>query len=116
MTIFNVQRAITQKVSKPDLQFSFSASLLMVLHICVKFTSISQKLSFSMFKDPYLIKQLSRLMIPVFYMSSYVALHFCKALRKPKLFVCVEVLRPSQPNGVMSSAVSLPNHTFTGQA
>ena len=32
------------------------------------------------------------------------------------LFVCVEVLRPSQPNGIMSSAVSLPNHTFTGQA
>ena len=33
-----------------------------------------------------------------------------------KLFVCVEVLQPSQPNGVMSSMVSLPNHTFTGQA
>ena len=33
-----------------------------------------------------------------------------------RLFVCVEVLRPSQPNGVMLSAVSLPNHTFTGQA
>ena len=32
------------------------------------------------------------------------------------LFVCVEVLRPSQPNGVMSSAVILPNHSFTGQA
>ena len=32
------------------------------------------------------------------------------------LFVCVEVLLPSQPNGVMSSEVSLPNHTFTGQA
>ena len=32
------------------------------------------------------------------------------------IFVCVEVLRPSQPNAVMSSAVSLPNHTFTGQA
>ena len=31
-------------------------------------------------------------------------------------FACVEVLRPSQPNGIMSSAVSLPNHTFTGQA
>ena len=31
-------------------------------------------------------------------------------------FVCVGVLRPSQPDGVMSSAVSLPNHTFTGQA
>ena len=26
------------------------------------------------------------------------------------LFVCVEVLWPSQPNGVMSSVVSLPNH------
>ena len=33
-----------------------------------------------------------------------------------RLFVCVEVLRPSQPNGVMSSAVSLLNHTFIGQA
>ena len=32
------------------------------------------------------------------------------------LFVCVEVLRPGQPSGVMSSAVSLPNHMFTGQA
>ena len=32
------------------------------------------------------------------------------------LFVCVEVLQPSQPNGIMLSAVSLPNHTFTGQA
>ena len=26
-------------------------------------------------------------------------------------FVCVEVLRPSQPIKAMSSAVSLPNHT-----
>ena len=32
------------------------------------------------------------------------------------VFICVEVLGPSQPNGVMSSEVSLPNHTFTGQA
>ena len=39
-----------------------------------------------------------------------------KKKKKNSLFVCVEVLRPSQPNGVMSSAVSLPNHTFTGQA
>ena len=31
-------------------------------------------------------------------------------------FFCVEVLWPSQPNGVMSSTVSLPNHKFTGQA
>ena len=32
------------------------------------------------------------------------------------VFLFVEVLLPSQPNGVMSSTVSLPNHTFTGQA
>ena len=38
-----------------------------------------------------------------------------KFLHNLHLFVCVEVLRPSQPNGVMSSVVSLPNHTFTGQ-
>ena len=31
-------------------------------------------------------------------------------------FVCVAILRPSQPNEVMSSAVILPNHTFSGQA
>ena len=28
----------------------------------------------------------------------------------------VEVLRPSQPYGIISSAVSLRNHIFTGQA
>ena len=39
-----------------------------------------------------------------------------KIILYPLQLVCVEVLRPSQPNGVMSSAVSLPNHTFTGQA
>ena len=37
-------------------------------------------------------------------------------IRPKTVFVCVEVLRPSQPNRVMSSAVSLPNHTFTVQA
>ena len=31
-------------------------------------------------------------------------------------FVCAEVLQPSQPNRVMSSMVSLLNHTYTGQA
>ena len=40
----------------------------------------------------------------------------CLCFTDINYFVCVEVLRPSQPNGVMSSAVSLPNHTFTGQA
>ena len=33
-----------------------------------------------------------------------------------QIIVCIEVLRPSQRIGVMSSVVSLPNHTFTGQA
>ena len=41
----------------------------------------------------------------IFWVSSLI---FC--------FVCVEVLWPSQPNGVMSNVVSLPNHTLTGQA
>ena len=33
-----------------------------------------------------------------------------------RIFVCVEVLRPGHPSGVISSAVSLSNRTFTGQA
>ena len=41
---------------------------------------------------------------------------FVPSFMKKLLFVCVEVLQPSQPNGAMSSAVSLPNHKFTGQA
>ena len=32
------------------------------------------------------------------------------------VYLFVDILRPSQPNGVMSGRVSLPNHTFTGQA
>ena len=31
------------------------------------------------------------------------------------VFVCAEVLRPRQPNGVMLSVVSLPNHTYYGK-
>ena len=43
--------------------------------------------------------------------------HYMKMfLHNRSLFVCVEVLWPSQPNGVMSSADSLLNHMFTGQA
>ena len=34
---FNVQRAITQEVGKPELRFMCSACCLMVLYICVKF-------------------------------------------------------------------------------
>ena len=42
--------------------------------------------------------------------------HFGEPDRDDRVFVCVEVLRPIQPIGVMSSAVSLPNPMFTGQA
>ena len=37
MAMFNVQRAITPKVGKPELQFMCLACRLMVLYICVKF-------------------------------------------------------------------------------
>ena len=41
---------------------------------------------------------------------------FCDVCSGSTLFVCIKVLWPSQPNGVMSSTVSLPNHTLTRQA
>ena len=37
LAMFNVQRAITPKVGKPELCFMCSASCLIVLYICVKF-------------------------------------------------------------------------------
>ena len=37
MAMFIVQRAITPKVSKPELRFICSACRLIVLYICVKF-------------------------------------------------------------------------------
>ena len=36
-----------------------------------------------------------------------------RSTRREEEFVCVEVLWLSQPNGVMSNAVSLHNHNFT---
>ena len=50
------------------------------------------------------------------YLSLISLYRFLRLSRSLYLFVCVEVLQPSQPNGFMSNAVSLPNHTFTGQA
>ena len=87
MTMFNVQYAITPKVGKSELRFMCSARRLIVLYlICVKFRENIT--------------------------------NGIRVMERTRVhgFVCVEVLRPSQPNGVMSSAVSLPNHTFTGQA
>ena len=43
----------------------------------------------------------------------YVNIKGMQNIKLISLFVCVEVLRL---NGVMSSTVNLPNHTFTGQA
>ena len=51
--------------------------------------------------------------VPIMIMRKYCSRICCLIIC---LFVCVKVLWPSQPNGVMSSMVSLPNHTFTGQA
>ena len=42
--------------------------------------------------------------------------HLLSRLMMHQQVVCVGILWPSQPDGVMSSTVSLPNHTFTGQA
>ena len=59
---------------------------------------------------------IKRLWYISFLISPEKKLQTCTRICFSVLFVCVEVLRPSQPNGVMSSTVSLPNHTFTGQA
>ena len=42
--------------------------------------------------------------------------HLAEVLLIHFFFLCVEVLQPSQSNGVMTSGVSFTNHTFTGQA
>ena len=54
---------------------------------------------------------------PIFWEKQNVP-YFCLLNFNPACyaFVCVEVLWPSQPEWVMSSAVNLPNHTFTEQA
>ena len=46
----------------------------------------------------------------------YQKLYVLACLFKLVSFLCVEVLWLSQPIKIMSSAVSLPNHTFSGQA
>ena len=43
-------------------------------------------------------------------------LHVLKKTTIVFFFVCVVVLWPSHVTEVMSTMVSLPNHTFTGQA
>ena len=64
----------------------------------------------------------SSVMFNVYFLCKYIFLLFsCQSLdliiwtplNKP-MFVCVEVLRSSQPNGVISSAVSLPSACING--
>ena len=61
----------------------------------------------------YFVSVLARLYLHLEHTETIQNDQFMRDVHKV-LFVCVAVLLPSQPNGVMSSAVSLPNHTFTG--
>ena len=66
-----------------------------------------------------LVKEFTAVIGFPFKLHTYQGSNFQSILFKEVCFVCVvcvEVLRPSQPNGVMLSPVSLSNHTFTGQA
>ena len=45
--------------------------------------------------------------------SPYFTINIQRNILEQTVFVCSEVLRPSQPIRVMSSAVSLPDHTFS---
>ena len=52
----------------------------------------------------------------IYYRNNISGLLFYDLVVNTYMFVCVEVLRPSQLNGVMSSAVRVLSQTFTGQA
>ena len=131
ITIYNVQRVVTPKAGDSELCVLCSAHHIMVIYICIKFqenilnsfqatewTHILQTSLVSSSKGHNSKSRLSRCTVCMFCTSSHDVLHLYEVLSKylKQFFVCVEVLWPSQPNGVMSSAVSLPNHTFTGQA
>ena len=54
VAIFNVQRAITPKLGKPQLRFMHSAYCLMVLYICVKFCeNITNSISYGANKSTW---------------------------------------------------------------
>ena len=72
---------------------------------------------FSILLSPILNEKQCRSKSVGFYRSQLIWIYtVCKGKSCQFLFVCVEILRPCRPNGVMSSAVSLPTHTFTGKA
>ena len=64
-----------------------------------------------MFCEEIRIKTMPFLHI-ILYNSKFISVTTSVGTNAVVIFVCVKVLRPKQPYGVMSSAVSLPNHTF----
>ena len=77
MIIFNAQRAITQKVSNQDLVLIFCRSPYGASHLCKVYKYITRTVIFNV-QRPITQKVIK----PDLYMSSSVALYFCKALRK----------------------------------
>ena len=92
MAMFNVQRTITPKVGKPELQFMCSACCLIVLYTCVKFReNISNSFQLTertqvhgrndyvqCSKGNNSKSKQTRVMIHVFCMLSHSALHLCE--------------------------------------
>ena len=96
MAMFNLQRVITSKVGKLELQLMYSAHCLIVLHICVKFgENILNRFELTeriwiQGRNGYVqcskgnnskSRQI-RVKVHVFCMSSLSALHLCKVLWK----------------------------------
>ena len=71
-----------------------------------------EKLNSRFFREKYQI----HFKLLFYILPSMLSNNYIPELLTEVLFVCVEVSWPSQPYGVMSSMVSLPNHTLTGQA
>ena len=92
MAMFNVQRAITPKVGKPELRFMCSARCLIMLYICVKFhENISNDLHLTertqvhgrngyaqCSKGNNCKSRQTRVTVHVFCTSSYSALYLCE--------------------------------------
>ena len=57
---------------------------------------------------------LSLIFSEIYSLQIQYVVHYNFALRW--LWVCIEAFQPNQPYGVMSSVISLPNYTFTGQS
>ena len=97
-----------------EMSIFWDGGIVRFLYSCILQKKLTLQSDFCIYKSWILVhtKPLYSNAKPIAFWRNACILHdtgFC-------LCVCVEVCRPNQPNGVMSSAVSLPNHTFTGQA